>query len=254
MSLSDYEGLVSNIFEIDRSWVHEIPNAAQRAVGAGAVPPLRYIGSGMTAHVFTDTQGLAFKVASSPSTFRGQSLADEAAWLKSAGRSKATRHMVPAFIKYDPVNQVIVREHVKGLLAYGRHPKNWKYMDEMAREKFVALEAPMQRKGWTVPEQKPESWAFDPEDPSKAKIFDAGMASKIGRRLVAHALRLIQTGASREDLTNAMFAVRNEATHWKSPTIRRDVAMKLLQALALAGGDPEWARPLPAPNPRRIAR
>lgn len=222
-------------------------DAAGRALLAGASPPLLYLGTGMTAHVFKDSRGLAFKVGrligDGAPTIR-RMLADEAAWLKSAGRGRATRDMAPRLLRWDAENAVIVREHVPGLLAFGRHPKTGEYMDEIARGKHDALEAAMIRKGWTAPENKPESWAFDEEDPSRARIFDAGMASMVGRRLVARALGLAKRGAPREDLNDAMRAIRNEATHWKSPTISMATGRRVLDALERAGGDPQIAGPM----------
>jgi DNA-binding MarR family transcriptional regulator len=224
-----------------------VPDAVERALRAGAVPPLRYLGTGMTAHVFADSTGRAFKVSTVVSDFRREAFAREAAWLRSAGRSRATRDQVAKFHSFDPENVVIVREHVKGI-AHGKHPKTGEYLEEVAQRRFAALEAPLLRRGWTVPEQKPESWRFSEEDPEVGKIFDAGMAWEVGRRLVTKALRLLKKGGTPEQLNDVMRDVRNEATHWKSPTIRLDVARRLLDALARAGGDPTLARDLPTPR------
>lgn len=226
---------------------HDMDSAMERAVAAGAIPPLTYRGTGMTAHVFTDTTGRAFKVGrialgeTAPSPTVRRLLTDEAAWLKTANRGRVTREWVPRFYGFDPVNLVIVRDFVSGL-SYGRHPKTGDYLDTQSNKRHEQLEAEMLKRGWTAPEAKPESWAWDEEDPSRGRIFDAGFVSKTGKRLVAAALQALKTGASREELNDLMRSVRNEATHWKSPTIPMRTARALLNKLAAAGGDPSLAR------------
>jgi hypothetical protein len=80
------------------------------ALEAGAVPPLEYLGIGMTGVVFRDREGLAYKV---PRPGAEDSIADEADWLRTASQVPYVRDHVVRFVRLAP-NGVLVREAVEG--------------------------------------------------------------------------------------------------------------------------------------------
>lgn len=68
--------VIRNARELPEQYREEIEAAAERALGAGARPPLSYVGMGMTGIVFSDrTRNLAYKVARS--TYARSMLAEE---------------------------------------------------------------------------------------------------------------------------------------------------------------------------------
>lgn len=81
-----------------------------RAVRAGATPPLTLLGEGAEGAVFRDARGLAFKVGkhAPPHT-----LAEEAELLRLLGGTAVAAH-VPRFIRYDAMQDVLVREAITG--------------------------------------------------------------------------------------------------------------------------------------------
>ena len=81
-----------------------------RAARAGATPPLTLLGEGAEGAVFRDARGLAFKVGkhAPPHT-----LAEEAELLRLLGGTAVAAH-VPRFIRYDAMQDVLVREAITG--------------------------------------------------------------------------------------------------------------------------------------------
>lgn len=81
-----------------------------RAVRAGATPPLTLLGEGAEGAVFRDARGLAFKVGKHAPA---HTLAEEAELLRLLGGTAVAAH-VPRFIRYDAMQDVLVREAITG--------------------------------------------------------------------------------------------------------------------------------------------
>ncbi|MFH1689717.1 MAG: hypothetical protein ABIE42_05700 [Candidatus Eisenbacteria bacterium] len=191
------------------------------AVGAGAKPPLTYIGIGMTGIVFCDSAGRwAFKVARDTTETVYRLFEAEAEWLRAAGKVAGVRQHVARFGRWVGKGwPCVVRECVWG------RPGAW--ADE--RDLFDLhqdIEKRMIPHGWTAPEFKGDSYIYvgAKEDwlDEKAKMWrkgskgkpilvDAGMAHRVGAVLLQYTAEVMR-GERRnpESLTDLAFQIRRE--------------------------------------------
>ena len=161
------------------TWAHEIERAAERAVDAGAVPPLTYHGMGMTGVVFSGQDGRAYKVYRSDTPMLRRMAFDEAEWLIDAGAVPAIAHLIPEVYELDEENLVLVREYVEGT------PGGWG-TGSVSFDLHRAIEASMIPYGWSAPEYKEDSYVFD--DDGNFTLVDASMP----HRLCDRALRYVE--------------------------------------------------------------
>lgn len=240
--------LLRNQDEIPVNWLTETLEAAERAVAAGAVRPLTYVGSGMTGTVFTDRyRNTAYKVARH-GTARDM-IAEEAEWFRAAKRAPEIADLIPAGkYRWDAENGVLIKPYVKGrpgswgdaTKLYGLHSK---------------IEKAMLPRGWTAPERKEDSYvvaggsegrdSWRAGDFATAKIVDASMPHRVGRELVKYALD-VAVGRRRpqgsDRLADIAYYVYREriAPNNHGGTIPLDEVRRVLKALRDAGGAFEW--------------
>lgn len=199
----------------------EIDSIVQRVLGAGAVAPLHYIGTGMTAMVVCDARKRGYKVARKPRDFAG--LANEAEWLRIANTEPAIREHVARFYRWHASEGVIERECVRAkpsekLRSYGRSDKIWK-LHQLFR-------ATMKRYGWSVPELKDDSY-IDTRDRGLV-LVDAGQVLRVGTNLAREVIAKHRNGAEPWQREFARGEIRAEMDR----TIPRAVGERLNVRLA----------------------
>jgi hypothetical protein len=207
----------------------ELDEAAERALRAGATPPLRYLGAGMTGIVFCDKEGLAYKVGRargttpSPSIYRG--LRDEAQFLADAAQVPWVRDHVAQVVDFDDAGVVIVRECVQGRPGGWGAPRGLSdTFNEIAQrmEKNKAAE-------WGSPEAKEDSfvWVGD-----KWVLVDAGSARRLGYNLLRYVEDTLRGRVRHpERLDDLAFYVRREV---QEGAVRAEDAEPVLAALRTA--------------------
>ncbi len=202
-----------------------IADAALRARRAGAKPPLEFMGIGAQGVVVCDDR-YAYKA--------GGSLANEAAWLKTANDLPEVRPHVARLIRWDKKNGVIVRECVQGL------PGGWSAEAKVDRL-YEKIRPHMRRAGWSLPERKADSVVFDSR--GRGKIVDAGFAFRVGERLLDHVERELRSGKRIPtiELSTWAFEIRHDISDAESarPTLSMDTlrARRVLEKLYKRGAD-----------------
>lgn len=149
----------------------------QLARASGAKGRLTHLGTGMTAEVFVDARGHAYKVPRSPEG--ALTIAEEAEWLKVASQVPFVKDHVARFLRFDPTTGVLVREAAlgrSGMAMSGGKGRldRWELHQEISRL--------MHPYGFGRPEYKPESYVM-----VRGRgwvLFDAGFALRFGRRLI----------------------------------------------------------------------
>ena len=104
----DWRDLVTDAEYVPAAVLPEMPSVVERALAAGARPPLEYVGAGMTSVVFC-TGDVAFKVGRRATPTLRRMLGEEAEWLEAAGRVPGVREHVAQFYGYNPEEVVITR-------------------------------------------------------------------------------------------------------------------------------------------------
>jgi hypothetical protein len=195
--------------------------AAKRAVRfAGAVSPLEYVGMGLTAIVFCDARGHAFKIARRPEDPQTRAtLVREAAWLERASHIRELRPHVARFIALHR-GAIIERECIRPERA-GRGRSRTRLF-----ELFEAINAAMARYGYGKPEFKEDSFVY-----ARGRgwvLVDAGFAVDRGAVLVRRATETIRGRRFfNERPSDLAFDVRMEADE----TIPSDIAHRLSEQL-----------------------
>jgi len=140
-----------------------------RAVRAGATPPLTLLGEGAEGAVFRDARGLAFKVGkhAPPHT-----LAEEAELLRLLGGTAVAAH-VPRFIRYDAMQDVLVREAITGERV------GWLAGDSV-RHVFERVRAEADRLDYRGIEAKTEDVRQTPD--GRVVLLDLGFAFPVRAR------------------------------------------------------------------------
>lgn len=210
----------------------QIDSAVARAVEAGAEAPLDLQGLGMTAWVFCDARGVAYKVARDLSRSVVGMLAQEAEWLRVANTVPGVQMHVARFYAWRPDLGVIVRECVR---AKRRDLQRRMKTEGDLWDLHRAIERAMLPYGFTAPELKADSYVITRD--RGPVLVDAGFANKTGSRL-AHdvARRHRDTSLHRDELGLERGYLRMEYDR----TIPRAAGERLERKLAAM-----------RPNPRR---
>src|SRR6266849_864649 len=123
--MKEIPGLETDLRDIPTHSRVEIPEAFERALHAGAKPPLEYVGSGMFGIVFCDQEGHAWEVMrlepAESSTigvererlFQLENVADEYEWLRDAARTPIAKNVAEVYAIH-PDELVLERECVEG--------------------------------------------------------------------------------------------------------------------------------------------
>lgn len=232
----------------DRVWnviAPEWDSIVDRALAAGARPPLEYKGAGMTSVVLCELNAMpgrgtarAFKVGRQPAMVDGKpsttfhTLSEEAEWLEAAKRTPGVARHVAGIQNFDRKNNVIIRTCANG--RAGR----WADEDRL-RTLHELIDREMRKHGWTAPEFKGDSYVIDQFD--VPVLVDASMPSRVGAVLVEYVrevLRGERPRASYEDNENLAFHIRAERDNG---TIPPDVAEAVLEELRVpANNRIEW--------------
>lgn len=156
----------------------EIDSAVARAMEAGAEAPLDLQGLGMTAWVFCDARGVAYKVARRLQRSTVEMLATEAEWLRVASTVPGVRMHVAKFYDWRPDLGVIVRECVRAKRSdlQGRRKTEGDLWDL-----HRTIERAMLPYGFAAPELKADSYVLTRD--RGPVLVDAGFALKTGSRL-----------------------------------------------------------------------
>lgn len=197
----------------------ELHDAAVRAVKAGA-GPLEYMGAGAEGVVFCDGD-TAYK-AGRPG--RG-TLALEAAFFERANQIPGAREHVAKFKRYDEVNDVLVRECVRGKrLKWDQEDKVYNLSDALAR-----VMAPY---GFSAPERKPDSWIMvRGRGPT---LVDGGFAHDRGQQLVKRVLDVLNKRRPATGWQNRLSTLVADVEHERERTIPAKVADRLIARLQAA--------------------
>lgn len=163
----------------------ELIDAVDRALRAGARPPLHYLGAGMTAIVFGDKVRKAYKVGRHPNEdVAKRILGTEAEWLADAKKAAGLHGRVVKFEKFYPwpllviVNEEVRRSDNGGYKPYGLDM--WAFHQEIAKI--------MRKRDWSQPEFKEDSYIYSSNGPV---LVDASSTHRLGKRLLAYARELI---------------------------------------------------------------
>lgn len=223
-----------NVRDVPRAIEGEMRNAMARAVAAGAGPRLEFIGAGMTGIVLSDGKH-AYKIARhSPDT-----LAEEAEWFVAAAKVPFVKDHVPANVRWDEKNGVIIRDFVDGRAG--------RWGDESKlRDLHSEIDKQMREKaGWSAPEFKGDSYIITPS--GQQVLIDGSMPIRVGQNLVGYVEDVLDgRRVSREPLTDLAFALRAEiiAKHNHRGTVPAKDVARLLKRMREAGVefDPSWER------------
>lgn len=193
----------------------------QLARAAGAKAPLEHLGTGMTAEVFVDARGEAYKVPRSAEA--ALTIAEEAKWLEVASQVPFVKDHVARFVRFDPATGVLVREAVLGqhgglVMSSGVKGRldRWDLHREISRL--------MKPYGFGQPEYKAESYVR-----VRGRgwvLFDAGFALRFGHKLLELVPRVDRSPESREG-GDLAFAIVQESGR----TIPAPIAAKALARL-----------------------
>lgn len=212
-------GEIRNRRDVHPAVEAQIDDAERRARAAGATGELDYIGAGVEGIVFCDTKGHAFKVGRG--TRGDQGMRDEAEWLAMAAKISNIKQHVPKFFRYDPDNDVIVRECLvpKESREYRRKPRKlWELHHRVANV--------MATYGYGRPEFKDDSWVLTRRGPV---LVDAGFAIRSGNPLVRDALDVANGRKKLQKIDVQQLAW--DLQHERDKTIPAVVANKLLKRL-----------------------
>lgn len=201
----------------------ELPNITARAISAGAVPPLSYMGAGMTSVVFCDANGRGWKVARRPNASLRRSLLEEAEWLADAGQVPYVQDHVTKIHAFHKAEIAIERECVKG--------RTGGWGSSGIRQVHDEISARMEPFGWSAPEFKEDSYVLSPG--RGWVLVDASMPRRFGPKLIQKVTDLLtgrdDTDSGYERPSDYAFAVRIEM---QNGTIDKDVGEQLLSRLA----------------------
>ena len=173
--------------------IHQMPSVVNRALDAGAVPQLTYVGTGMTAVVLCDQRSHAFKVSRDLQPIDVSMLSTEADWLSVASRTSGVRDHVAQLFRFHSALIVIERQCPMPL------GDDWRRRDESALFDlhYKVMGPRMLAQGWTMPEFKPDSYVITERGPI---LVDASMAQRIGKRLLHYTIELLH-GQHRDELS-----------------------------------------------------
>ena len=161
---------------------HELVGVVQRALAAGARPPLRYLGAGVTAIVLADAQHRAYKVGRHPEHPHNLlGLDTEAEWLETAKKAPVLKGQIVRIHRYDRALRVIINEEV----PHGT-PKVYGY-DLWTHHRTIA-EAMKTKYEWGMPEFKEDSYVWSGNRPV---LVDCSVHIRYGQRLLRYAKDIV---------------------------------------------------------------
>lgn len=165
-------------------------DAAQRALAAGAIPPLRHMGTGGYGVVFCDSAGRAWKLArfteppdAHALTWAEEALGSEYEWLRDAGRTSIAPFVAQVYA-YHPAALAIERECIFG------SPGGWGQGRELSELHRAINAAMVAEAGWTAPEFKEDSYIYRESD-GRPILVDASLALRIGMNLARWILEVL---------------------------------------------------------------
>jgi hypothetical protein len=200
----------------------ELDEAAVRAVRAGAVGDLTYLGAGATGVVFCDARKTAYKGARKG---REEAVAEEAEWLTRAAQVPGVKEHVARNPRYDKKRHVLIRECVPGPVGTSRHTS--KLFDV-----HQGIRTAMAPYGWLSPEFKEDSYVM--VRGRGPVLVDASSALRVGKELVRYTQDVLTARRPQtERLEDIAFAIRQE----RGGSIPAAVADKLLAKLRDRGVD-----------------
>lgn len=235
----DWRELVSNPDDIEEFSARDVPgiarSAVDRVVASGAVTPLEYIGEGMTALVFCDARGIAFKVARTTDYTTVNIVEAEAEYLAVASTVPGVREHVVRFRRWHPAPlAVIERECVRAQPGRRRRLDEGELFDLHQR-----LAAIMRPYGWGRPELKGDSYVF--VRGRGPILVDAGWAHRRGVNLARHVARMHRRDVSSALMDSARWEIRMEL----GDSIERSAGQRLHDRL-------ERMRPPERANPQLL--
>lgn len=194
-----------------------LKEARKRVLAAGAQPPVRYIASGLTAYVFCDGQGLAWKIAKS-SLFL-YPLEDEAEWLAIASADPDMAGLVPRFVDWKP-DGILVRECINGTVIGPERSsiRVWRRIGEV-----------MKKHGWTAPESSESNFICPDRECLSPVMVDLGYAHRIGPNLEKWISDVIAAGDKRRIEYAAIEVLHSKLDHDIDP-VRASALQEKLEA------------------------
>lgn len=209
----------------------EIAGAIERALAAGAAPPLEYVGAGMFGIVLCDAQDVAWKVARTGGRpvgkdkkhddFMREMLDNEYEWLRDAAKTPAALNVAPVYALH-PEQIVLERECVRGM------PGGWNIGREL-RDLHKRIEEAVEPLGWSAPEFKEDSYIV--REDGIPVLVDISMPHRLGMNL-ADWVDDVLDGRRRTHLDwhTLGFLIVREVPY---KTIPDDYARELLRRLAV---------------------
>jgi hypothetical protein len=219
----DIKHVVPDIEYVHPAVANEMPEIAERALDAGATPPLDYLGAGATAVVFCDKRGRGWKVARRVDS---GVVADEAEWLRTAAKVAEVKKYVPRFYAWHAAQGTIERACV-----VADRENAWRWTRDLS-DLHRRIEAEMVKHGWSAPEFKDDSYVITTNGPV---LVDAGYANRLGHRLLRYVVDILEGRRPRRKYENngtLAFYLRREVQ--EAALTQADVAPVLLR-LAAAG-------------------
>ena len=229
--MSDWESFVNGAQYVPDVVLPQMPDVVQRAINAGAEPPLEYIGAGMTSVVFC-SHNIAYKVARNTAV---RFLDDESEWLETAASVPWVQDRVAEFFHFDPENVVIVR----ACPLPGEDMTPYRFGEGNLFDLHREIERHMIEHGWTSPEFKPDSYVITVRGPV---LVDASMPSRVGARLLDYANDLIdgrRDPGPHERPSDIAFSVRMELNRTLSQVDAKET-LDELERLEASGN--QWTR------------
>jgi hypothetical protein len=206
----------------------DVARTILRAQRAGADLPLEFMGVGMTAVVYCDASGCAFKVSRRLAPDAVEFFAREAAFLEVAAHVPFVKDHVARLLAWRPDLGVIVRECVRGAhgFGYGRGKRSLHDLHE-------TIDRLMRPYGFSAPEFKEDSYVI-----ARGRgpvLVDAGFAHSVGRRTARHALDVAAGRVRSEEFMDSpeaqSFDVVMDAEAGRIPV---PIAIRILRRLVAA--------------------
>ena len=174
--------IVSNPRDVPQVIEAELPDAVGRALAAGAIAPLEFIGAGMTGIVLR-SGGLSYKAARRLTDTTHALFEAEAEFFAACARADGVREHVAAIRDFDPWGLTITKDY----LEPDPDVRPWQHESGLW-ELHRRIDALMRPHGWTAPEYKPDSYVPTAEGPM---LVDGTFAQRVGQVLLQYARALL---------------------------------------------------------------